>query len=189
MRYIQFFEEVNFNRDIKTSYRIKDNLGGELEYTFYFNQRLFSVKFNRIKRGKYISEELSQEIILFERSYGIRYANGVISTSELGLKQSKLLDLLTIITNITLDFIKNYNPDIILIKHVNMDQEDVPFNKWNKRSKLNYQFLKDKIPSGYKLSYYAKGNEHFSDVTMCYIYKNNKEDDIVYLNKWNVKLL
>ena len=183
MKYINkylVFEELD--RKTKTSWRSKSLPGGIVEYTFYFNQRLFIVRFSKISRNIYIDYKFAHSVELTEREYGIRFPDGIIGYDELNLKYSKLLDLIDIVNNITIEFIVKYNIEILVIKHQNMDLEEVSPNSMNKRSRINYKFLKDKS-SGYKISYYSHGNDHFSDATFCYIYKPDKQEDINELTK------
>jgi hypothetical protein len=188
MDYIKTFEDLNFDRDIKAHYTIVKNVPGMVEYAFRYLGKAFLVRFTRELRAKYISEtEPGKEIIMWKRDYGLRLSCNSISIVELNLLPKQLLDLIAIITDITLDFIKRKDPQILAINHDNMGQEEVGHSSMNKRSKINYQFLKNKVPNGYNLSYYAAGNEHFSNVTICYIYKEGEE--IEYLNKFNKKLI
>jgi len=188
MDYIKTYEELNFDRDIKTHYTIVKNIPSLVEYVFRYLGKTFLVRFTRKLRGKYISDnEPEKEIIMWCRDYGLRLSCNSISIVELNLLPNQLLDLIAIVTDITLDFIKRNDPEILAINHDNMGQEEVGHSNMNKRSKINYQFLKNKVPTGYSITYYASGNEHFSNVTICYIYKEGAE--IEYLNKFNKKLI
>lgn len=180
------FEELDFNRDVKVKWNIRRDEDWIVDYTFLFNGRLFVVRFHKERLTKY-ANNTEDEILVWYRDYGLSGPERNLLFTEIGLKPSKLLDLIKIVTNITLDFISKRRPDILLIKHANMDLEEVSSKQMNKRSKINYKFLKDKL-SGYNLEYYAKGNEWFSDMTLCCIFKPNKRDDVDYINRYNFKL-
>jgi len=185
MRYIKLFEELDFNRTTNVNWKINEE-DWVVDYTFKFIGKTFVVKFHQERLTKYIKNE-EDEILVWYRDYGIKDEKGRPLFIEIGLTTKNLLDLLQIVTNITLDFISKKNPEILLIKHANMDMEEVSSKHMNKRSRINYKFLKNKL-SGYELKYYAKGNEWFSDLTLCCIYKPDKQEDIDYINKFSFKL-
>lgn len=188
MKYIKLFEELNFDRNIPIDF--KTNIGNnKIEYKFFFTERLFCVKFGRYD---FKNLDTKEDYTLWERSYGLQYPNGLMKTNELHLKLNKLMDLISIVSDITIDFIKNNNPGILLIKHENMEEEYdnkkieiVDYGKMNKRSKINYQFFKNKLSSKYKISYYSYGNGTISKLTNCNIYKEDNLQNVKYLNRNN----
>lgn len=92
-------------------------------------------------------------------------------------------NIVSTITNITIDFLNRFNPNILTIDHIYMDNEKFQKEKLNKRANINYQYLKNYL-TGYKIDYY-----NIFGSTICLIYKEgfdytnvlksiNSDDDI-----------
>ena len=165
MRFIKLFEELNSDRN--TNVKIKERKytkeGNEIiEFKFLFQDTVFIVKFDSIKKDI---------LTYWHRSYG-SIEDGELCDEELGLGISDILNLMQIITKITIDFINKYKPDIIYIDHKDMGNEtSVPENQLNKRGRLNLRTLRGKIPGGYTLSYWSNHKIYGDSATTCIIYK------------------
>ncbi len=175
MKYLKTFKEsgfltneMNFNRNsnINIVYSSSDTYGYKRHnYEFVFNNNSYKVYF--VLRRVY-------NISYWERAYGKMEASGDIYDRELNLNINQILDLLSIVSKITIDFVEDKQPDILVINHRNMNNEIVvPDNQLNKRAKMNCRFLKNKIPNNYTLSYYSNNNLEEKEVcaTTCIIYK------------------
>lgn len=153
--------ESNFNRNIspEISHKVYNWNGYKrYEYEFLFNSLNIAVQFTQDKM---------YNTSYWERSYGVM-ENGEISDDQLGLGVKDTLDLVSIVSDITATFLDK-QIDILLINHKNMRNENIITDKLNKRAKLNYNFLKNKIPNNYTISYYSNGRNYIT----CIITKKN----------------
>jgi len=172
MRFIKLFEELNSDRN--TNVKIKERKytknGVEThESKFMFQDIVFFVNFYKLNLNQNKKQEAP--FIFWERAYGTM-EDGELCDEELGLGISDILNLMEIITKITIDFINKQNPDILCFNHKNMDNEtSVPTNQLNKRARLNFRTLKGKLPTGYILSCWSN-HQIFNDfATTTIIYK------------------
>ena len=92
------------------------------------------------------------------------------------LKYSNAFEIAKIVTDITEDFIKEFNPNLIEITHIDKKGEYTP-GKLNSRAKLNYRYMKN--IKGYRLSYFSD-SEH-GDI-LAILCKNNYDDSNYYYN-------
>lgn len=169
MKYIKIFEDFNFELK-KIDYSISKRSSRFIDYSFIFMDIEFSVSFMYIDVSS---------VPHWQRDYGLKkYTDN--RYQELKLSPNKLVELVSIVNYITTEFIEAIKPKVLMITHINMNNES-NIDGMNKRAKMNYRFLKNSIPSDYKISYYSAEN------TICYIY--NKSIDIAPLVKHKIWLL
>jgi hypothetical protein len=106
------------------------------------------------------------EFSLYEKNIWLREYD--TKKGELEQVNKNPFNIVSGITQVTKDFIKNNNPNAIFIQHIPMNNENQYKPQLNKRAKINYNYLKN--ISGYKLEYY---NQLTSGqlTTVCYMVK------------------
>jgi hypothetical protein len=166
--------EILRNKKVK---KLNENFSLIETSKFKLNGICYQINFYKIKFNN---------ISFYERSYGSILDDEFLD-DQLNLSYVQLLKLLTKITQLTINFINNYKPDILKIGHKNMDNEnEVDDDKLNKRAKLNYRFLKESIPNNYNIEYYSNNNFYSDAATTCFIYK--KGIDISGLTENKIKI-
>jgi hypothetical protein len=120
------------------------------------NNNKFKVSFNRYNNSTDESGDF------YEREY----INDNNNKPKFGLiKDNDPFNILRTVTNITIDFIKEYEPNKIVIHHVSTNDEiKSGLNTTvdtNKRAKINKRFLENSLPDNY--NYELKGS--FSYIT------------------------
>lgn len=190
MKYLKSFQESNLFRNIDIE--IKHS-----EYTKLFGGKPCFIYDNVFYIGDYkisaFFQEMHSPIKHWEGAHGYYEKDGSeLIDRELNLSYTNTLNLIQVISNLSIDFLKNKQPDILVFNHRDMDNEtdtELFKNKINKRAKIIYSSIKDKIPSGYILSYWYNDyyqDENDSASTSCIIYKQNA--DISALIKDRVKI-
>ena len=160
MKYIKLFELFENPKKVEFTFKkINDN-----QYGYYFNVK-------NIHFGVYFSGING----LWDRFY-FRIKKPIGDNTKTFDMANKIISSVTYITN---DFIKKYNPTILEIAHIPMENEDnLDGTSLNKRAFINYQYLKNLpiIKSGkYELRYYNKSkidtytNEKKYGVSICLI--------------------
>jgi hypothetical protein len=106
------------------------------------------------------------EFSLYENNIWLREYD--TKKGELEQVNKNPFNIVSGITQVTKDFIKNNNPNALFIPHIPMNNENQYKPQLNKRAKINYNYLKGIV--GYKLEYY---NELISGqlTTACYMVK------------------
>ena len=192
MKFIKTFEELDFNKQVKTKWKVESIPGGVLRYSFMFKNKLFGLEVCKKKRNRYDNTGEPYNPIPFDEIiYGLIKNNKVEYEDEIALTFREAMDLMAILSKIIIEFIHKYYPEIVMLKHSNKDYEEVDAEQMNKKSRVGFQFLKanlSKIP-GYVFSYYAAGNIFFSDKTFCFIYKPEKEEDVKFIAQFAKKLI
>lgn len=158
MKYLKLFEEIDF-----TLFKNKNvylyNLTIE-DIPFYV--RFLSTIKNKVYIRRYNKDSPEDS---FETGYGKKDA------------------ILSAITEITKQFIKDVKPNCIVIPHIAMSFESGDLDVPNKRAKMNYEYLKN-IPS-YNIEYYNalyKTNRGIEKTeTYCFLSKEGYTPDVKFL--------
>ena len=177
MKYIKKFLEANFDRNVNVEIKKippKKIIFGGKPSIIYDNHFTIS----NIEFSGFFQLMKDKEIPYWEGAHGY-IEDGEIVDKELKLSFVATLDLIKILTNIAISFLMEVNPNVLLFNHKDMENEyDLPYNKLNKRAEIFYKFLKDKIPTGYVLSYwynnYYQDEESRASIS-CLIYKQNTD--------------
>lgn len=104
---------------------------------------------------------------IFSKKYYYWVRNyGSLEKGQSILKNSNAATIINTLSEITLEFIETYKPNVLSINHLS-DQKD-PKTGLNRRAAANYRFLKNKIPNDYDINYYRIGDYSGADV-MCVI--------------------
>lgn len=152
MKYLKFFEELDFRRGNISFRRKRSSDDGFVEYLTTVDNIKYYIIFER---------EFDN---FWTREYdAIHSGLGYLQTNKSPLK------IVSAVTDITEDFIQKNNPDAIIINHINMKDEDPQMYKLNKRSRINYHYLKD--ISGYDLLYYNQLSGDYVRATNGILYK------------------
>lgn len=155
MKYLKLYEELDFRRGNSSFRRKKRHSDAFVEYL----STVDGIKYE----------------ISFERQFGNFWTRDYENAEHVGFDYSQTnknpLKIISAVTDVTEDFIKKYNPDAIIIHHINMKNEICETDKLNKRAKINYYYLKD--IKGYNLVYYNQltGNNQEVRTTNCILYK------------------
>lgn len=175
MKYIKYFkEELTLELEpIEFTKKANDS-----DIRYYFNCLgydwhvifSFSEKSNRWTRDYDVDKK-------HYHSHTSEYINDYMAFMQVSKSPIKIISA---VTWITLEFIREYNPECISIFHINMKNEKCLLGQKNKRAKLNYLFL-SKYLSGYSFNYYSvksgpfsKSSDSFGTIlVMC---KYGKED-------------
>lgn len=159
MLYIKTYEELTF--EPKSVEWQKEKTSWGYQYSFEIDERPMSVTFDQVLEERFPS--------MYEREFKSGY-----NFDLLAIGANKVL---SIVTAATYDFLKDNNPECIIIHHINVDREKTSFEKLNKRAKGSFNFLKDikKYCPEYNLKYFSQKyiNSSGSVVTICFIYKNS----------------
>lgn len=134
---------VNYIQFINETYSFKNttkDMGEKVTYTFTNRD---NVKF-------IVSFEIENDGLGWSREYKIMSHNPY---SE--LEKPDAINVLRTVTKITIDFIKMYDPDRIVIEHIPTNSERTASKKYdrskeNKRTKANRRFLLQELPKDYK---------------------------------------
>ena len=141
--------------------KLDTNMG--VKYRFEIEDILLNVKFEHYK--------FFTKIKYYNRSYNIvddeKHPYALINKNPYAILET--------VTKITEDFIKEYNPDVILIQHLTKNNEKLGWGKLNQRAKANYKYLKN--IEGYKLNYFEKDGD-----TYCYLSKINFDLSNILMN-------
>lgn len=122
MKYLKFFEDYKFHED---KYGVS--------YSFTYEGFTFDVFFQRYPGNVY------------ERRYKDRKDDTYTS-----LINKNPFVLIKQVTNITKEFLEEYKPDKLIIKHEGFNKNLKP-DELNSRAKLNYRYLKN--IKGYSFNY------------------------------------
>ena len=138
--YIKLFEEINFNSN-KVNYKKYVDKSTLYIYDFILDNLEFRVQFLNV------SGDLNNQNT-WVRSYSSKKSSGKYNYELVNKKPIEILSSIQYITEI---FIKEVNPNCVIIEHINNKDEDIKKGEMNKRSRVNYNFIK-KIPN-YNLKY------------------------------------
>ena len=153
MKYIKIFELFNYtayDSDFKLIKTDGDLQGFKtIQYEFHIEDDIYECFFLKME-GE----------LKYERLY--RKKHGSFG-QQVGKSAYKTI---AIVSEITINFLKIINPNIIHIDHMNMRDEKYT-GDINKRARINRQYLSKVLPKNYTLEYIpnVKGTE-------CYITKN-----------------
>jgi hypothetical protein len=169
MKYLKsFFEELDLSNRNITFDKIKED-----SYEFTTDELTYKVDFIPSFTKEYKS--------CWSRQYDLK------ANREIGFHQSNKnpFKILSTVTEITKDFLKEKDVEVLIIMHTLMENENCPIDKLNKRAKINYQYLK--AIDEYQIKYF---NQPFflsgdkSVCTNCIMFK--KEIDInPIIEMWN----
>ena len=153
MKYLKLFEEFFIPNITKTVHN------KNITYNFNFYDLIIYVEFERLA-----------DKTIFLRDYYTLDEEFEKNFDEININAFQLIN---IVTHITKEFIEEYNPNCIIIGHLNTENEyDLELGAMNIRSKLNKRFL-SKI-TNYKLDYYSNTHDKKrSSSTICYLHKPN----------------
>lgn len=146
MKYLKPFNE-ELSLDLQPVEYKKTQDGDEIKYHFHLENYDWYVLFTWSERG----QKWSRDYDVAKKHY---VAANLPQQSNFMQVSKNPLKIASAVTYITQKFIEEYSPKCITIFHINMNGEDCPIDKMNKRSRLNYTFL-SKYISGYSLNYYA----------------------------------
>jgi hypothetical protein len=140
MKYIKtnfekYFEELDFSRK-NSDFTMVDSSDNFVEYLSLVDDITYQILFERE----------------FDDFWTRSYENAEHDKWYTSQTNKNPLRIVNAVTNITEDFIEKYNPDAIIMHHMNMKNEMCSIDKLNKRAKINYYYLKD--IKGYNLVYY-----------------------------------
>ena len=153
MQYIKTFEELKFepNYDIEWT---KEQTDWGYEYSFEIEGKVVKVTFDKVLENMFPN--------MYEREFKSGY-----NFDMLNIGADKVL---SVVTAITFEFLKEYNPDCLIIHHINADKEKTSSDKLNKRARASYRYLQN--IKGWNLKYFGQKfiNSNGSIVTICFIY-------------------
>jgi hypothetical protein len=188
MKYIKKFLEITLYRDINIELQKKSTtvmFGGKPCLVIYYDFELadysFSCKFMRTQTP----------IPHWYCYWGYYDSEGELIDKELNLSYTNTLNLMQVISNIIIKFTIE-RKDVIVMDHRDMYNEtNVPKDKLNKRAKILYQYIKDRIPEGYTLSYWYNNtfqNSEDTASTACIIYKQNIDISALVDNRLKIEI-
>jgi hypothetical protein len=154
MKYLKLFEEIDFTLD-------------KNKFVYLYNTTIQNIPF-------YVRFLATIKNNVYIRRYGKDSTEEEFKTGY-GKKEA----ILSGITEITLHFIEDVNPNCIVIPHMSMIFEEGKLEGLNKRAKMNYEYLKN--ISGYHLEYYNSiylSNKVEKTLTYCFIIKDGYTPDI-----------
>lgn len=167
MRHLKYFEEIELTNRKNPFNKISDN-----SYEFTTDELTYKVDFIQSFTKEYKS--------CWSRQYDLK------TNREIGFHQSNKnpYNILSTVTEITENFLKEKNVEVLIIMHTLMESENCPIDKLNKRSRINYQYLKS--IDGYQIRYfnqplYSGGG---SVCTNCIIFKTGIDIDPI-IEVWN----
>lgn len=155
-------EELTFTR-IKHPFEIVKLDSREATYTTVVDGIKYNIEFDKA----------------FLDIYDNAWARGydVFGNKEDYLQTNKNpLNIINAITCITEDFLNRNNVDVLVIQHINMDNEVVT-DKINKRANINFKYLKD--ISGYKTKYFNVVYDVKSLQSICLLYRNDIDINLI----------
>ena len=150
MKYIKCFEEINIIPK-ESIFQIVLNKPDNIIYNIDIDGIIFYVDFSKYKNTNVWLEEYD------------------VKSEEHNFEQlnKKPLNIINGVTNIIKDFIKNNNPDALIIPNIPMDNETEYKNELNKRARINHIFLK---LNNYVIEYHNEFKSGYL-TTVCYIVK------------------
>lgn len=167
MRYLKYFEEIELTNRNKSFNKISDN-----SYEFTTDELTYKVDFIPSFTKKYKS--------CWSRQYDLK------TNREIGFHQSNKnpYNILSTVTEITKDFLKEKDVEVLIIMHTLMENENCPIDKLNKRAKINYQYLK--AIDEYQIKYFnqASYSGSVSVCTNCIMFKSGVDIDPI-IEQWN----
>jgi hypothetical protein len=130
----------------------------ELPYTTVVDEVKYKVTFYKVFTSFY------------DNAWGRSYDD--VSNTDIEYSQSNKnpLKIINAITCITEDFLRYLNVEVLLIQHMNMNNEIVS-DKLNKRSRINFKYLND--IRGYKTKYFNMLGDTTSLTSICILYRDD----------------
>ncbi len=163
MKYIKDWnrhnEELTFTKSDYPFERIEDEYDeDEVTYTTEVDGTKYKITFVKVF------------IKFYNNAWSRSYDD--ISNTDVSFSQTNKnpLNIINAITCITEDFLKYYDVGVLLIQHMNMNNEIVT-DKINKRARINYNYLNN--ITGYKLKYFNMIANIQSLTTNCLLYKDD----------------
>lgn len=163
----KYFEELDFSRN-HSDFTMVDSYDSLAEYLSMVDEIEYQIVFEK----------------KFDNFWTRDYENAEHIGSGYSQTNKNPLKIVSAVTNVTEDFIKKYNPDAIIIYHINMINEICEIDKLNKRAKINYYYLKD--IKEYNLVYYNQLTGNNNDrvrTTNCILYKKGIDISVEVFEK------
>ncbi len=167
MKYMKYFEEIELSARNKPFNKISDK-----RYEFTTDELTYIVDF--------IPSFIKQYKSCWSRQYDLK------TNREIEFHQSNKnpYNILSTVTEITENFLKEKNVEVLIITHTLMNSEECPIDKLNKRARVNYQYLKS--IDGYQIRYFNQelfsGNGSVS--TNCIMFKPGIDINPI-IETWN----
>ncbi len=154
-KYYKYNEELTFTKSVSTFKRVDKS-----------NSVKYTTNVDRIKYSVHIDKAFTS---LYKSTWTRSYDD--VSNTDFGYSQvnKNPLNIINAITNITEDFLVYKNVDVLIIQHVNMDNENSIIDCINKRAKINYKYLKD--IKNYNIIYFNMIAQKISLATTCLLYR------------------
>lgn len=166
----QFIKKYNVPTKIQNSYELGFEVNGtdtaigtniaQSKYMIgVYKKRINNLtkELENLKKDKNLSPETNQ--LISQKEKNIQTVLGYIKQTEDSIKEEKdkvniknYLDILSKVANVANEFIKKYNPDILIINRGSENDMMIPSEVKNKRNKIYEYYFNKYKPSGYKFN-------------------------------------
>ena len=127
--------------------------------------------------------EFTYDELGWQASHSNANYRGFLNTPHHELTKDNALRITQTVISALKDFLDKKKPESVILEYIPTKQDiakkrndidryvDVPYNRMNKRSRLQYNYLQNL--DGYKIKYYYRVTGSYLVKTIGYIYKNN----------------